>query len=236
MSKENIKLTGTTLTAITLHIEQLSNYTLFDQLSKKVSQAPRFFNQSPLVIDLANLAFDEMFIDLEELLAHCRQIGLEPMAYKNVHNSIEARYLSLPILASKSNSKEINPSNSTPTLTATEAEEKPALRPGKMITRPVRSGQQVYAEGTDLIVQAQISEGAEVIADGNIHVYGALRGRALAGVKGDINACIFCQQMRAELVSIAGNFLLSDDLDASLYNQAVKISLIGDRLVTEALR
>lgn len=84
----------------------------------------------------------------------------------------------------------------------------PVVRPTKMITAPVRGGMQIYAAGGDLIVLAPVSPGAELLADGNIHVYGPMRGRALAGVKGDTSARIFCQQLGAELVSIAGNYKL----------------------------
>jgi septum site-determining protein MinC len=114
-------------------------------------------------------------------------------------------------------------------------EEKLVQRPSKIIDRPIRSGQQVYAEGADLIVLSQVSEGAEVLADGNIHIYGALRGRALAGVRGDEQARIFCRQMEAELVSIAGNFLLSDSLDSSLKKASVQVSLQDETLSVDAL-
>lgn len=85
-------------------------------------------------------------------------------------------------------------------------------RPSKLITHPVRSGQQIYAKEADLVIVSQVSPGAEVIADGNIHIYGALRGRALAGVNGDTNVRIFCRSLEAELVSIAGQYMLNEDL------------------------
>ncbi|KAF1069792.1 MAG: Septum site-determining protein MinC [Pseudomonas citronellolis] len=107
----------------------------------------------------------------------------------------------------------------------------PEVRPTRMITTPVRSGMQVYAAGGDLIVLAAVSAGAELLADGNIHVYGPMRGRALAGVKGDTSARIFCQQLGAELVSIAGNYKVAEDLRRSpQWGQAVHISLSGDVL------
>lgn len=81
-----------------------------------------------------------------------------------------------------------------------------------LITQPIRSGQQVYAQGADLIVHAPVSQGAELIADGNIHVYGPLRGRALAGVSGNKNARIYCQKLEAELVSVAGHYSVSEDI------------------------
>lgn len=117
------------------------------------------------------------------------------------------------------------------------AQEKPAeapapvVRPTKLVTTPVRGGVQIYAAGGDLIVLAPVSPGAELLADGNIHVYGPMRGRALAGVKGDTSARIFCQQLAAELVSIAGNYKVAEDLRRSpQWGQAVHVSLSGDVL------
>ena len=83
----------------------------------------------------------------------------------------------------------------------------------KLLTTPVRSGQQVVSKGADLIVTASVSPGAELLADGNIHVYGTLRGRALAGIAGDKQARIFCQSLDAELVSIAGFYRLRDAIE-----------------------
>lgn len=114
--------------------------------------------------------------------------------------------------------------------TRVEIQEKLVHRPAKIIERPVRGGQQIYAEGCDLIVLAQVSEGAEVLADGNIHIYAPLRGRALAGVKGDNNARIFCQHLEAELVSVAGVFILSDELKDKAWKQAAHIQFKDERL------
>ncbi len=113
--------------------------------------------------------------------------------------------------------------------------ERPARRPSLVINRPVRSGQQVYAEDADLIILSQVSEGAEVLADGDIHVYGALRGRALAGVKGNAQARIFCQNLSAELVSIAGNFILNETLRKQQWQQPAHIYLDGDDVHVVAL-
>lgn len=98
-----------------------------------------------------------------------------------------------------------------------------------VVTSPVRTGQQVYAKQADLVVLGMVSEGAEVIADGNIHVYAPMRGRALAGESGDISARIFLQSMQAELVSIAGIYrVFEQDLPPSLHKKAVQIELQDD--------
>ena len=103
----------------------------------------------------------------------------------------------------------------------------------KLVTTPVRSGQQVVAKGADLIITSSVSHGAELLSDGNIHVYGALRGRALAGISGDLEARIFCQSLEAELVSIAGFYRLSDAIEPM--NGPCQIYLLDEHIVIEPL-
>jgi septum site-determining protein MinC len=105
-----------------------------------------------------------------------------------------------------------------------------AALPTRIITTPIRSGQQIYARGGDLIVMAAVSAGAEVLADGNIHVYGALRGRALAGVQGNENSRIFCSSQEAELVAVAGQFMVDEVLRTNHWKEAVQIYLAGGKI------
>ena len=108
--------------------------------------------------------------------------------------------------------------------------------PTVLVTEPVRTGQQVYAENADLIVTGTVSEGAELIADGNIHIYASMRGRALAGAKGRRDARIFIHSMQAELVSIAGIYRnFEQQLPEHLYRKPVQIHLQDDRLVIAAI-
>ncbi len=129
--------------------------------------------------------------------------------------------------------------NSPAANSATKREPAPAvdaaLKPTKVVNRPVRSGQQVYAQGSDLIVMASVSEGAELLADGNIHVYGTLRGRALAGVKGDPEARVFCQSLDAELVSIAGQFITYDTVKGDYWKKPAQVYLEEEKLRIEPL-
>lgn len=117
----------------------------------------------------------------------------------------------------------------TPKAVETKAQET------RIIYQPVRSGQQVYAQNGDLIVLAQVSAGAEILADGNIHVYGPLRGRALAGVKGNTKARIFCHSLEAELVSIAGQYKISEDLQNGNWKKPAQIHLEDETLTVKAL-
>lgn len=129
---------------------------------------------------------------------------------------------------------------SAPVLEDAIGTDAPITRPDptqtKVITTPVRSGQQIYAAGGDLIVLAPVSAGAELLADGNIHVYGALRGRALAGVKGNTEARVFCQSLEAELISIAGYFKLNEDLRDTHWKQSIQASLTDETLNIEPLK
>lgn len=106
-----------------------------------------------------------------------------------------------------------------------------------VITKPLRSGQRVYARHTDLVVIGMVSQGAEVIADGNVHVYGPLRGKAMAGARGDTSARIFTTHLDAELLAVAGVYrVVEDKLDRSLHNQPALVRLDGDTLRIEALK
>lgn len=105
----------------------------------------------------------------------------------------------------------------------------------RLIDQPVRSGQRIYAPHCDLIVTNHVSAGAELIADGNIHVYGMMRGRALAGAGGDRDAQIFCTHLAAELVSIAGEYWLSDNIPAEFYGKAARLRLGESALAIQPL-
>ena len=100
----------------------------------------------------------------------------------------------------------------------------------EVIDRPVRSGQQVYHPDSDIVVLQHTSAGSEILAGGSVHVYGSLRGRVLAGILGDTSARIFCQKLEAELVAIAGNYRLLDDIDTNLKGQPAMVWLEGEKL------
>ena len=119
--------------------------------------------------------------------------------------------------------------NAAPEPPKEQPPQKPVQSPNKIITKPVRAGTRVYARG-DLTILAAVNAGGECIADGNIHIYGPLRGRALAGAKGDTTARIFCQSLKdADLVSIAGRYLMNEDIKAPKGNM-IQIFLENDKL------
>jgi septum site-determining protein MinC len=121
---------------------------------------------------------------------------------------------------------------------ATEPEPMPEPpRTALVIDKPLRSGQRVYAKGADLIVLAVVSFGAEVIADGNIHIYGGLRGRAMAGAQGDAKARIFTTCMEPQLLSIAGIYRTTEhELPAAVLGKPAQVRLAGEKLVVEPLQ
>ncbi|MEL7559456.1 septum site-determining protein MinC [Stutzerimonas chloritidismutans] len=225
------QLKGSMLAITVLELAQNDLQRLDQQLAIKVEQAPDFFNNTPLVLALDKLPAD-CNLDLPALIALCRKHGLRTLALRAGDPQIveAACRLDLPVLPpSNARERKLDIASKTPAEPVKPAE--PLYRPTRVITAPIRGGQQVYAQGGDLIVLAAVSPGAELLADGNIHVYGPLRGRALAGIKGDANARIFCQQLAAEMVSIAGHYKVAEDLRRDpLWAEAVQMKLSGDVL------
>ena len=252
MKNDDFQLKGSTITVVVLELRSYDAVTFLGGLSAKVQKAPQLFQSSPLLINLEYYQSDEL--DFTTLIEQCRDQGFQPVGYKAVPDlllasAVDTGLAVLPagkdkggdrkIQAEPQPSEQVNSEmkdNSVPEVVIqTVTEEKVVHKPAKVVTRPIRSGQQVYAEASDLIVLSQVSEGAEVLADGNIHVYGALRGRALAGVKGDTNARIFCQNLSAELISVAGNFLLNDAIDKKWQKCASQVYLSDDQLKIDGL-
>lgn len=240
----SFQLKGSAITVVILSLQQYEPDELVRELQAKIDQAPHFFVNSPVLVSFEK--FDNPAADsplassCEPLLEVCRSLGLQPIGFTAVPEVWQeaVRQTGLAVLArpgERALKMPVAETASPQVQVETVIEERLVQRTSKVITRPVRSGQQIYAEGADLIVLAQVSEGAEVLADGHIHVYGALRGRALAGVRGDQAARIFCQNMEAELISIAGNFLLQDSFSPDVLKKPVQIFLDGESLVVEKL-
>jgi len=200
------------------------------QLSARVHAAPHLFARAPLVLDLSALPHLPDFALTQTLLQAVRDAGLLPvgLAYGTAQNEELAKALGLPLFARFRAAFE--PKSS-------KAGESP--QPASAITlrhdKPVRSGQQVYARGSDLILAATVGNGAEVIADGSIHCYARLSGRAIAGAQGEVSARIYCLDFQAELVSIAGRYSVFEDFPAELRGKPAQIRLDGEKLVVEKL-
>ena len=208
------------------------------QLVQKINQAPEFFKNSPLVLDLQEINIQNHKVDLNALVAVIRKAGLLIVGIRagNDLQNKQALEIGIPVYPAQDRESVVEVKKpirvqvvkaQVPTSTRPDIKESV---PTTIITHPIRSGQRIYAAG-DLIVMAQVSAGAEIIAEGNIHVYSSLRGRALAGVQGDIEARIFCFDLQAELISIAGNYKVSEDLSVSVRNKPVQIYLQDGSLI-----
>lgn len=226
------QLKGSMLAITVLELAHNNLEALDRQLAAKVAQAPNFFSNTPLVLALDKLPAGEGAIDLPSLMRICRQHGLRTLAIRanRIEDIAAAIAIDLPVLPpSGARERPIELPEAAPK--KPEKPPAPVIKPTKIITSPVRGGQTIYAEDCDLVVIASVSPGAELMADGNIHVYGPMRGRALAGHKGNTKARIFCQQLSAELVSIAGMYKVSEDLRRDpLWGTGVQISLSSDML------
>ncbi|WP_334020031.1 septum site-determining protein MinC [Alteromonas sp. S015] len=259
MTETCFRMKGTTLTSIVLEVVNFEPDNFELQLSQKIASAPQFFTRSSLILHLMKPLSATEF---ELLVALCRRLHLQPMAVKGEVAELKPTINDLG-LADVSQSKftdsalrsqrvsggennkgsgenDSHASQQEHTVsTPSKSEPAPAaaltLKPAKVINRPVRSGQQVYAEGSDLVVTASVSEGAELLADGNIHVYGTLRGRALAGVKGNTGARVFCQSLDAELISIAGQFIMHETVKGECWKKPAQVFLEEETLRIEPL-
>jgi septum site-determining protein MinC len=217
------QLKGSILTLHVLHVLRDDIPILLSQLQELISRSPNYFNYAPLVIDLSQVA--QSTIDYASLCQSLRELNFIPVGVRGIEKA-QAQPIyeaGLALFPSSRREEEDLCIQSTPDAESSKEEEDvvatiatPKAAPHTLlITKPIRSGQQVYAQGGDLIVHATVSQGAELLADGNIHVYGPLRGRAMAGVTGNKNARIYCQKLEAELVSVAGHYSVNDDINFS---------------------
>lgn len=209
------------------------------QLDAKLTRTPGFFAQELVLLDLAGLDLTSVSLDISPLLLTLRKHQLVPVAARGgTPEQLQAATAAgLAILPrSGSETKRAVEEPTTEAVVPVNVETTPLSSNNKIIDKPIRTGQQAYAANGDLIVMGMVSAGGEVIADGNIHTYGPLRGRALAGVRGDTSARIFTQSLEAELVSIAGIYrTFEHDWGAEYRNKPAQIYLEGDKLLIAAL-
>lgn len=228
-----------------LRVRTLDVVRLGQEMRERVQRAPNLFSRAAVVVDFGGLMQTPDVATARALLDALRDAGVLPVALAYGTREIEALALALglPLLAKFRAQYE---STSQPAVPAAPAAPRPepvrASEPEPVIAAPplpavslmhtntVRSGQQIYAQGRDLVVSASVGAGAEVIADGSVHVYGPLRGRALAGAQGDEKARIFCREFHAELVAIAGRYKVIEEVPQQLRGKAVQVWLQDDSL------
>ncbi|HMV64890.1 MAG TPA: septum site-determining protein MinC [Rhodocyclaceae bacterium] len=239
----DLKSGAWTLTVLRLHTADAD--AVAATLAERSAGNPGLFDREPVVLDLAALAAGNAAIDFAALLARLRDEGLLPVAVQGGSAlQMEAAFAaglaeaSARLPRARAAAAEAPPSASAARPPVDEAAQAPApFSPTLVVDGPLRSGQRVYARGGDLVVLSLVSHGAEVIADGSIHVYGPLRGRAIAGACGDTGARIFSTAMDPQLVSIAGIYRTTEvALSDEVLGQAAQVRLEGERLVVEPLR
>ena len=236
-----------------VRVRRVDAAALCDELERRVRAAPQMFARAAVVLDLSHLLDlpDDGAVDA--LLEAVRSAGMLPvgLAYGTSETEALAKRMGLPLIAKFRAAYE--PVNGTPVAVAEPTRQAepvaPSVRREPILSAPapgsmqgaqhhagsVRSGQQVYARDRDLIVTGAIANGAEVIADGNIHIYGSLRGRAMAGAQGDEKARIFVSDFRAELVAIAGQYRVFEQIPDDLEGQSVQCWLDGEKLMIAKL-
>lgn len=230
MSQPHIELKGSSFTLSVVHLNMDNPEIIRSALKDKIAEAPDFLKNAPVVINIAKLDSNINWSPLQRAIDETglKIIGVSGCKHAELRSQIQVT--GLPVLNEGKTATKPVPVNST--LLSPSAS--PILK-ARIVTTPVRSGQKIYAKQTDLIVTNNVSTGAELVADGNIHVYGIMRGRALAGANGDQDARIFCTQLAAELVSIAGSYWLMDQIPADYSGKSATLSLVDGVLTIAAL-
>ncbi|GAA0408466.1 septum site-determining protein MinC [Cocleimonas flava] len=245
-----MKLKGEMSMLNVLHVQELDLEKLCAELEQKRDEAPQFFMKSPIIVDCADLGDAAEQLDFSLLRQKLLELGFIPVGIRNNPVEMNARLVdagwaimreSRPSTASTEVSGDVSAETNQQAEVAQQDEPQAAPQVAPVgiksltIDRPVRSGQQVYAADADMTVLAQTSAGSEIMADGSIHVYGPLRGRVLAGARGNEQARIFCQSLQAELIAIAGRYQLLDESDTELKGKPAMIRLDGEKLIIEPL-
>jgi septum site-determining protein MinC len=206
------------------------------QLRVKIAQLPQLFLDAPVLLDLGGLGADGEALPLGELVSALRQCKLVPVAVSNASDGLRARAVDagLGVLqqtpAPRARDARPDALDSGPEGGPTgvrPAASRSAHAGPVVVNQPVRSGQVVYAQANDLVVLAPVNPGAQVIADGHVHIYAPLRGRAVAGAQGLMGARIFCQKLEAELIAIAGAYVMADEIPADRRGKPAQIFLDG---------
>lgn len=234
----DLKSTAWTLPALRLQTADLG--ALEAALASRFGQGG-LFDGDPVVIDLSPLREADEALDVAGIAERLRAFRMWPVAVQggsSAHTAAAraaglAEALDAAPFAAATSSAPV-PAPETPPAAAPEAA--PARSPALVVDKPLRSGQRVYARGSDLVVLAVVSFGAEVIADGNIHVYAPLRGRAMAGARGDTGARIYTTCLEAQLVSVAGIYRTTETpLPAAVLGLPAQVRLEGEKLLLERL-
>jgi septum site-determining protein MinC len=224
------------LIAVVLKTTELE--TLAVELEQRASVMPGLFEDEPVAIDLSCVREAEDPVRFTELIALLRRHRMVPLAVRGGNAAQMAAAFAAGLVEASEGARPVREQPAAPPVVPTEriVEVQLPAQPPMLIERPLRSGQQVYARDRDLVVLALVSHGADIIADGHIHVYAPLRGRAIAGAKGNTAARIFTTTMQAQLLAIAGVYRTTDvALPTEVLGRAAMVRLAGDSLLVEPL-
>lgn len=239
-ARASFDLKSATLPLIAVLLKTVDLAELADAMQARLADTPDFFEQDPVVVDLAAVRDADEPVDFATLITLLRSYHVVPIAVRSgsVGQMAAAQAAGLLVAPDTPPARAEAAPVEVQEVVREVVREVPVASAGAMvIDKPLRSGQQVYARGTDLIVMALVSHGAEVIADGSIHVYAPLRGKAIAGATGDISARIFSTCMEPELISVAGIYQTTDPpLPVEVRGKAAQVRLDGDTLVIEAIK
>jgi septum site-determining protein MinC len=239
---------GGLFTVMVVRVDDPNDPDFEGALAQQVARSPAFFANAPVVMDIKNcngLATADAFQRLRQMFKrqHLVVVGVQNANATQVRAAMNADLAAFPAGTTRRGEagdaaaplpQQAAQTTAAPVATPTAVPAAAGTRT-KLVTQPVRSGTQIYARGGDLIVLTSVSPGAEVIADGHVHVYGALRGRAIAGASGDGEARIFAGKLEAELLCIAGHYLVNEAIAPSHIGQSVQVMLTGDRLTIAAM-
>ena len=233
-------LRGQSMTLMVLKLFNAADPNLFSLLGQKIGQAPNFFRHAPVVLDLTDCPGST--VNFATLLPSLKKLGLIPVGIQggpvDVQSAAANAGLGILRTGKPQQSTQLNvPRDDVRTAQPVVSQnDDEGYVPTVIVTEPVRSGRQIYAPRGDLVVLAPVSAGAELLADGSIHVYSSLRGRALAGLSGDPNARIFTHSLEAELISIAGIYRTTEtELPAEVRGKPAQVRLEGEKLLIEPL-
>ncbi|OYY65293.1 MAG: septum site-determining protein MinC [Burkholderiales bacterium 28-67-8] len=248
---EVFELRSASMTLVVVALQTTDMAAIERELTARFAGTPDMFNHDPVVIDVSQAEGDPLAIDYAQLAALLRRFNMVAAAVrggspKQMAAALAAGLGEAPeaVVHAPRAAAPSAPDAATPAAPPAEAASADAAVAGApvehvatmIIDKPLRSGQQVYARGGDLVVMAAVNFGAEVIADGSIHVYAPLRGKAIAGARGNTAARIFSTCMEPELISIAGTYRTTEHpLPAEVIGQPAQIRLDGERLVYEPL-
>jgi len=229
-AKKVLEFKGRMLSLTRVRVLDADPHAIEAQLREFAKQMPQAVAGMPVILE------SDKALDLGGLISILKSVGMQPVGVSDGPLSDSARNWGLPVLPPETaKSRAISSEAAAPAAVIPAAPVVMAAKPPKIITAPVRSGQQIYAEGSDLIVINTVSPGAEVIADGCVHVYGTLRGRAIAGAKGDTTARVFCRRFEADLVAICGIYAVAEQMQGELRNKPAQAYLVDGKLKLDRL-